>query len=154
MKICHEHYYCNCTKQQKECHYCRKKQTFYKEHYICLECCRGWKTQKEYILEEDGEGAQLRKVRDVNDTKIANCICGKFAIRVGRDYRVPKRTDIKEWNKLKNEYHTFYKNNPKSDRDETHFAFSRLMIDKYTYSCGGAYFCTGDTLYEKRNKNS
>ncbi len=23
------------------------------------------------------------------------------------------------------------------------------MIEKYTYKCGGAYFHTGDTLYEK-----
>ena len=127
MQICHNHYYCLCGVQSgtQECHYCRKKESFYRRHYICLDCHIGWKSKHEIKLKRAVDGSQLLEVYDNMIYEGTRCKCGKNAIEVGRDFRVPKILDQKSWNQLKNKYKEF--------SDDMDFSF--YMRENYTHKC-------------------
>jgi len=142
--VCADHYYCSCeTDNIRRCHYCRKRNTFYKEHYICLGCCVGWKSKYDSILESYVDGAQFHKINQNPEFKGARCSrCGSDGIEVGRDFRVPKKNDTKSWTKLKKERATF----------PTNFSFSYYMQKKYRYNCGGGGYRSKPNLYKTREK--
>ena len=128
MRICYNHHYCTCgSYDNRECHYCRKKQNFYRRHYICLNCCIGWKSKDEIKLKRTVDNAQLSEIYDLTSNyEGARCICGKDAIEVGRDFRIPKSKDTKAWKILQ----------IKSKEYKDMINFSEYMKEKYTYKCG------------------
>jgi hypothetical protein len=146
MNICYPHYYCTCGRFNRKCHYCRKKETFYRRHYICLDCCIGWKSKYEINLKPTVDAAQLQEYRKIDDPIInykgPRCTkCSKDADEVGRDFKVPKQSDKKAWKELQ-ELKIFY------EKTEI-YGFSFYMVKKYTYNCGHEH---GESLYEKRIK--
>lgn len=146
MKICSAHYYCSCLKKRSgsditTCHYCRKKKTMYRRHFICIDCCHGWKTQHESDLVGDVEGAQLRRIsRENSETASPACShCGIEGDEVGMDFRIPKQNDKKTWKQMR------------QDKDLYGDHYSRHMIEMFTYNCGGAYFQPkNELLFDKR----
>ena len=141
---CHPHYYCECghTNYGKDdsrlCHYCRKKKYFFRKHYICTNCKIGFKSLFGIELTKNVEGGQLIENINHNDNdKEKKCpSCCRRAIPVSYDFRVPKKTDVKEWNKIYYEI--------KSGASD--------FISKYSYECGGGYFKKKEILYNKREK--
>jgi hypothetical protein len=148
MQICSQHYYCTCGNYKREdsgvrkvCHYCRKRQTFYRDHFICLKCHYGWKSQNETTLVSTVDDSYFRIV----GKKSSRCSkCGVGGIEVGKDFRVPKKSDTKAWKELENERAQF----------DNEFKFSSYMIKKHTYNCGGGdrWDSNKQNLYAKRNK--
>jgi hypothetical protein len=53
--------------------------------------------------------------------------CGSYGIKVGNDFRVPKKNDIKAWNNLIKERSIF--------GDDS--KYSLYLTNKYTHNCGG-----------------
>lgn len=146
---CVNHYFCLCGhfNDYRQCHYCRKKKTFYKEHYICLNCCIGWKSKHELLLKPSVEsGSQLHVVKSLHENENyqgPRCAgCNTYPIEVGRDFRLPKRSNKKAWNELRKERDTFADNGD----------FSRHMIKKYTYACDGSLRPSKPHLYVTRVK--
>lgn len=123
MQICYKHYYCLCGRYEKICHYCRKQKKFYRRHFICLDCCIGWKSKNEIKLISSIDGGQLHEIEDFTYAGSRCRKCSKDSDEIGRDFRVPKQSDIKSWNNLKT-----LKVNLKDN-------FSSYMIKKYTYNC-------------------
>ncbi len=154
MDVCLDHYYCDCgIRGYRKCHYCRKTNGTYREHFVCMNCRIGFKNLHTYKLKVDVQGAQLFEVsrrrcikKHIKNVECTNCghtvgepivnkdkdkkcpTCGNTAEMVSSDFRVPKKSDKKAWKKLD--------------------------ISKFQkrYSCGGAYFVEKPTLDEKRNK--
>ena len=140
MQVCHEHYYCICGACTgfRVCHYCRKQSTFYKKHYLCLDCRVGWKSKYDLVLRPSVDGAQLQDVW--TEFRGGRCPrCGIDGDEVGRDFRVPKRTDKKAWKQLEQE---------KAKHPDDFYLYMR---EKYTYNCGGGNR-RGPVLYGKRTK--
>lgn len=146
MQVCYNHYYCLCGRYENErtCHYCRKQNNIYKRHYVCFNCCIGWKSKNEIKLKPTTDGGQLIEYESHNDIDVdidveyqgARCMkCSKDADEVGRDFRLPKQSDTKAWMKLKNL------------KVEMGDEISAYMIKKYTYNCGEK---KGESLYIKR----
>ena len=148
---CTDHYYCNCGRYEnyRQCHYCRKKKNFYRAHFICVDCRIAWKSNYEFELVPDAEGAQLYKMPPAwARYGLPKCSkCQKYGVEVGRDFRVPKHKDHKAWKSLAEIRDSFKTCN---DND---FAFGLYMKDKYRYNCGGGYFSyKTPKLYEEREK--
>ncbi len=135
---CYLHYYCSCERISRLCHYCRKKDTFFRQHYICTHCHIGFKTIHGKQLKQDAQGAQLVEIILEENFKGKRCpICAKDGTPVSYDFRIPKRKNLKEWNKIKNDI-----------KDIGVHEF----IKKYTYECGGSYFIQKEILYKQRLK--
>ena len=147
MKECFNHYYCLCGNDDyRECHYCRKQSSFYKPHYICLDCCIGWKSKYELVLAKSVDGSQLHEIIPgpyENNFEGSRCSkCGNYGIEVGRDFRLPKQKDKKVWMALK------------SIKNKTNdvSSFSYYMKKQYTYNCGGDRNDNKPILYDTRIK--
>ncbi|AYV85791.1 MAG: hypothetical protein Satyrvirus41_6 [Satyrvirus sp.] len=144
---CCLHFFCSCgktnfnCKDYRLCHYCRKKKYFYRDHYICVDCKIGFKSLYHHEIRPNAERSELYKYENINEINFEGkrCSkCGKDAIRVSFDFRVPKKKNLKEWEKIKNEIQLI---------GEYEF------FEKYSYECGGSYFIKKQKLYDQRSKN-
>lgn len=62
----------------------------YKDIYACFVCRKAYKQTSEYEMTEE----------ERNKTKHACPQCGKLMNNMGRDFKAPKQSDVKQWTKV------------------------------------------------------
>ena len=77
----------NWVKDRDDCYICKKKNCAdddaYRDHYVCFQCNIGWKTP-DYYLEHGKVNPKCQ-------------LCGADGTQVGRELRIPKKNDKKQW---------------------------------------------------------